>query len=151
MTSDLQLTLIEDIKTSMKSGDQPKLEMLRMMLSALKQAAIDSKAPVSDAQAHTILSKLRKQHEESKTQWLTANRPDDAQAEQFRIDLISSYLPQPLSSEKITTLVKQTIESLDAQSPSDMGKVMKYLKSQLNGRCDLAIVSKIVQDQLNSD
>ena len=69
--------------------------------------------------------------------------------EKYEIDLISHYLPAPLSEAEIIQLVEQTMKELNANSMSDMGKIMGQLKPILQGRADMAKVSAMIKAKLS--
>ena len=53
--------LTADMKTAMKGGDKPRLEVIRMLISDLKKKAIDTKVDdLPDEEEATILQKAVK-------------------------------------------------------------------------------------------
>ena len=139
-----------DIKDAMRAKDSKKLGTLRLITAAIKQIEVDERKPVEDdGQILVILEKLLKQRKESITQFQLANREDLIAQEQFEIDLISQYLPEPLSDEEIDNLIQKTIAALHAEKISDMGRVIAELKPTLLGRADMAKVSALVKAKLS--
>ena len=139
-----------DMKTSMKAKDRRRLGAIRLIWAAIKQVEIDQRKQLEDGDIIGILSKLTKQCQESLTQYLKANRKDLASQEEFEISIIKQYLPQPLSEQEINQMIQQAIKEIDAKDISEMGKVMKYLQSKVQGRADLSLVSRKVRALLTS-
>lgn len=150
MLHDMHTQILEDIKACMKSGEKSKLETLRLILSALKNKAIDTKQPLNEQEAHAVLITLKKQWQESQKQWIQAGRTAQAEDEQAQLDLLAHYLPTPLDTKAIETHIDRCINELDAKKLSDMGAVMKQLRPQLTGRCDMGAVSQLVRSKLTS-
>lgn len=142
--------ILNDIKDTMRAKDTKKLGVLRLVTAAIKQIEVDERKTVEDdAQILVILEKLLKQRKESIIQFQLAKRDDLIAQEQFEIDIISQYLPEPLSNEEINSLVQETMEALQAEKISDMGRVIAELKPKLLGRADMAKVSALVKAKLN--
>lgn len=138
-----------DLKDAMRAKDKKKLDALRLVTAAIKQIEVDERIEVDDARMLVILDKLAKQRNESIAQFQAAKRDDLVNQEQFELDIIKEYLPEPLSEEEINTLVMEAIVSSEAKQMSDMGKVMNLLKPQLQGRADMAKVSALIKAKLS--
>ena len=150
MLHDMHTQILEDMKACMKSGDKIKLQTLRLMLSALKNKSIDIRQPLDEQQAHAVLITLKKQWQEAQKQWVQAGRTAQAEHEQVQLDLLAHYLPKSLNKEDIAAHVDRCINELDAKELSDMGAVMKQLRPQLTGQCDMGEVSQLVRSKLTS-
>ena len=97
-----------------------------------------------------MLDKMAKQRRESLEQYEKAGRDDLAAQEQFELDLIQTYLPEPLGEEELASLIQSTIAETGASSIRDMGSVMNALRGQVQGRADMKAVSQAVKNQLMS-
>ena len=135
----------QDMKAAMKSGDKARLGTIRLILAAIKQREVDERIELDDAQVIAVLDKMAKQRRESITQYQAANRDDLAQKEQAELEIILSYLPQPLEDSEIEALVQSAIEESGANSLKEMGKVMALLKPKIQGRADMGQVSAKVK------
>ena len=135
----------EAIKTSMKSGDKENTTTLRMAISEIKKEEIDKKSDLTDQEIITILQKMIKQRKDSSSQFSSAGREELAEKEEREIKSLNEFLPEQLTEEEIEKLVSKTINDLNVQSIQDIGKVMGSLKSQLQGKADMSIVSRIVK------
>ncbi|QBR84659.1 GatB/YqeY domain-containing protein [Legionella israelensis] len=147
MTIKEQIT--NDLKDAMRAKDKKKLEALRLITAAIKQIEVDERIEVDDDRLLSILDKMAKQRRESIEQFEKAGREDLVDQEQYELDVISNYLPEPLTEEEIRQLIDETMQQLDAKTMTDMGKVMAQLKPKLQGRADMSEVSKIIRAKLS--
>ena len=138
-----------DIKDAMRAKDKPKLDALRLFMAAIKQIEIDERIEIDEARMLVILDKLAKQRNESIAQFAAANRHDLVEKEQFELNILHHYLPEPLSEAEIITMVEQALVAVEAQKMSDMGKVMAELKPKMQGRADMAKVSAMIKSKLS--
>ena len=137
------------LKEALKAKDQVKLDVLRDMKSSLQYKFIEKKQQtLSLEEAFFVFQSLIKQREESCQQYEKFNRPDRAAKERREVEIISLFLPKPLSEEALHTIIQETIEELKAQSSQDMGRVMKALKFKIVGRADGKKVATLVQGAL---
>lgn len=144
LTADIQ----EDMKTAMRAGDKRRLGVIRLILAAIKQREVDERIVLDDTQVLVVLDKMLKQRRESISQYELAKRTDLAEIEQFEMGIIQPYLPQPLSTAEIDTLIAQAVMETGAAGIKDMGKVMALLKPQLQGRADMSAVSAQIKAKL---
>lgn len=149
MTSDIRLNIADDIKTAMRSRDKRRLGALRLIASELKKVEVDERVELDDGRVIAILNKMTKQRKDSLSQYLSAGRNDLADQEQFELDLISEFTPQPLTDAEIAELVDICIANTEASSMADMGKVMKELKGKGQGRIDMSIAGDLVKTKLS--
>ena len=145
----LKTQLNDDMKTAMKAGEKPRLAVIRLALAAIKQREVDERIVLDDAQILAVLDKMIKQRRDSVQQYQAGNRQDLADQETFEINLLQTYLPQPLTNDEINALIAEAITTSGATSSRDMGKIMTLLKPQLQGRADMTAVSNLVKQQFN--
>lgn len=138
----------DDMKSALRARDKDRLAAVRLILAAIKQREVDERITLDDAQVISVLERMIKQRRESIGHYQNAGRSDLLAKEAFEIDIIQSYMPQPLSDAEIDALVSQAIATASAQSIRDMGKVMGLLKEQLHGRADMGVVSARVKTRL---
>ena len=141
--------LSNDLKDAMRARDKKTLDTLRLVTAAVKQVEVDERIVVDEERMLVILDKLAKQRKESIAQIQAAGRDDLVAQEQFELDLISQYLPEPLSEADIEALIAQALADVGAEKMSDMGKVMAQLKPQLQGRADMSKVSAMIKARLS--
>jgi len=140
----------EDVKSAMRAHERERLAALRLITAAIKQKEVDERIELGDEQVLAVLDKMVKQRRESLDQYHQAGREDLAAQEQFELDLILTYLPEPLSEDEIAELIRSTIAEVGASSIRDMGAVMGALRGQVQGRADMKAVSQAVRTQLAS-
>lgn len=141
--------LNNDLKDAMRSREKEKLSAMRLIMAAIKQIEVDERITVDEERMLVILDKLAKQRNESISQYQAAGRDDLVAQEKFELDIISHYLPDPLTEAEITKLIEQAITAVDAQKMNDMGKVMAHLKPLMQGRADMSKVSAIIKAKLS--
>jgi hypothetical protein len=146
----LKVRIQEDVKNAMRAHERERLAALRLVTAAIKQKEVDERVDLNDEQVLAVLDKMVKQRRESLEQYLNAKRQDLAEKEQFELDLIQAYLPEPLDEEELEALIQSTIEQLGASSIRDMGGVMNALRADVQGRADMKAVSQAVKAQLTS-
>ena len=146
----LKTQINEDLIKNMKAKEAFKVKVLRGINAAIKQVEVDTKKEVSEEQVLTILQKQIKQRKESLSIYKENNRKDLADIEEQELVILEAYLPKQIDEETLTLIIKSTIDSLEATSMKDMGKVMKALKEDIAGKADPSKVSAIVKRQLTS-
>lgn len=140
-----------DLKEAMKARDATRLGVLRMLKSALKNAAIEKhgvSGQLDDAEAMAVLRKQSKQRQDSIEGFEKGNRPDLAEKEKVEMEILGQYLPRQLGSEEIAKLVAEAIAESGASSKAQMGAVMKIVQAKAAGRADGKALSQEVQRQL---
>jgi len=148
MSNSLKARLQEDLKTAMRAQDKVKLGAMRLMMAAIKQKEVDERIELDDEAIIVLFDKLAKQRLDSIQQFEAADRRDLADKEAFELELLRQYMPEPLSAEEVARLVGEQIAAVGAVSMKDMGAVMAALKPLLQGRADMAVVSKLIKDKL---
>ena len=138
----------EEVKFSMKKGDREKTTTLRMAISEIKKEEIEKKSNLNDQEVTSILQKMIKQRKDSSNQFRSASRDELAQKEEREIETLKEFLPEQLGEEEIKELVTKAIINLKAETPQDIGKVMGSLKSDLQGKADMSLVSQLVKESL---
>ena len=146
----LKQQLVTDMKATMKSGDKPRLAVIRMILAAIKQIEVDERIELDDTRVNVVLDKMAKQRRESITQFEKAARTDLIDIEKAELVIIQGYLPEALSEQEVMGMVESAIKSSGAIEMKQMGQVMGILKPQLQGRADMAQVSQLIKSRLNS-
>ena len=147
----LQQHVNSDLKEAMRAKDATKLNVLRMLKSALKYAAIaksDAEAELSDAEAVQVIRKQAKQRQDSIESFEKGGRAELAEKEKEELAILNTYLPQGMSPDELAKVVRETITELGATSKAQMGAVMKALQAKVGGRADGKTLSSEVQKQL---
>ena len=147
----LQQRVDSELKEAMRAKDATKLNVLRMLKSALKYAAIaksDAEAELSDAEAVQVIRKQAKQRQDSIESFEKGGRAELAEKEKEELAILNTYLPQGMSPDELAKVVRETIAELGATSKAQMGAVMKALQAKVGGRADGKTLSSEVQKQL---
>lgn len=144
----LKEQLTTEMKVSMKAKDKQRLVVIRSLLAAIKQIEIDSQTTVDEAGALAIVDKAMKQRRDSYQQFLDADRSDLAEQEAYEMTVIQGFMPEPLMEEEINDLIDLAIAESGATTMQGMGKVMSLLKPKMQGRADMAVVSKLIKAKL---
>ena len=145
----------QDLVSHIKSGDKIKISITRLLIAALKDKEIslrnnqDIDGLINDNIVMEIINKMIKQRKIAAQAYKEANRADLAEKELEEAQLLTHYLPSQLSEEQLNTKVEEVIKEVDAQSLRDMSKVMKVIKENLSGKCDMQLASNLVKSKLS--
>ena len=148
MADSIRHLIEEAVKSSMRERNKERTATLRMALSELKKEEIDNKIELSNEDSIKILQRMIKQRKESISQFLNAQRNDLVEKEESEIVILQDFLPEQMSEEDINKLVIEAINETDAKELKDIGKVMGFLKTKIQGNADMGIVSKLVKENL---
>lgn len=146
----LKQQILDQIKSAMKAGEKDRVKILRMLSAAIKQKEVDERIELDDTQVLAIIDKQVKQRRESIEQYSAGGRPDLAKIEQDEIDVLATFLPEPLGEAELAELIDQAIEATGANGMADMGNVMGQLKPAVQGRANMKQVSAAVRSRLNA-
>ena len=148
MSSEIQARVADEVKSAMRARAKQRLGALRLISAEFKKVEVDERVELDDQRVLEILDKMTKQRKDSLSQYESAGRDDLVQQEQFELDLIKEFLPEQLDEAGLASLVDEVIAAIGAESIKDMGKVMSMLKSQAQGRADMAAVGALVKSKL---
>jgi uncharacterized protein YqeY len=141
-----------DLKTAMREKNATKLGVLRMLKAALTNAAIEksgAQGQLSDADVTQVIRKQVKQRQDSIESFEKGGRPELASKEKEELSILQTYLPQQISGDEISKIVRETIAEVGATSKAQMGAVMKALQTKVAGRADGKTLSAEVQKRLS--
>lgn len=142
-------TLREDMFDAIKNGPKEKSEILKMALASIKNAQIESDEELTDKDVQKILRDQVKKIKDAIEQFEKMKRDDLIAKESIQLEVLQSYLPQPMSEDEVRRVVQAKIKELNAESMKDMGKVMGAVMKDLEGKTDGNTVKGIVQDLLS--
>jgi uncharacterized protein len=147
----LQSQVDNDIKDAMRAREIVRLNALRLLKSAMKNAAIEkggAESTLDDAEASAVIRKQIKQRHDAIEGFEKGDRPELAAAERAEIEVLSAYLPAALSTDEVTALARDAITEAGATSKQQMGAVMKIATAKAAGRVDGKTLSQAVQKLL---
>lgn len=138
-----------DMKTALKNGEKIKANTLRLLISKLKNKAIEVRSSLDDKQILQVIQKTAKQHKESIRMYKDGNREDLVKQEQTELDIVEEYLPSMMSEEEVNTVVESIIQETGATTMADFGKVMPQVMKKGAGKIDGSIAQSILKSKLS--
>jgi uncharacterized protein YqeY len=146
----LKNSITEDMKSALKAGAKDRLKVLRLILAAIKQVEVDTRATLDDAAVLGVLEKMVKQRKDSVEQFTKGGRDDLAAIELAEIEVIETYLPEKMDDAELDALIDEVIAATGAETIRDMGKVMGAIKGKAAGRADMGAVGARVKARLGA-
>jgi len=137
-------TVKQDVASALRAGEKERVGALRLVLSELQKAV---KEGSGDELA--VLRRERKRRLESATMFRDAGRAELAAGEEAEARIIETYLPAELPDDDLRAIVAAAVAETGAQSPKDMGQVMKAAMAVVDGRADGKRVSALVREALS--
>ncbi|MDB5169549.1 MAG: hypothetical protein JWO41_905 [Candidatus Saccharibacteria bacterium] len=153
MAQSLEQRLTDDIKTAMLAGDSTKVTTLRGLKAALLNAKVadgSRDSEMADDQVIQIFSKEAKKRQESADLFAQGGNQAKADAELTEKSLIETFLPAQLSQDDIAKLVDEAIAATGASAPSDMGKVIGFVKAKAGATADGSVIAKLAKERLSA-
>lgn len=147
----LKQQIFEDLKSAMKAGEAEKRDTLRMLDSMIKNAEIDKmkkEEGLNDAEVQEVIARAIKQRKDAIAQFEEGGRPELAEKEKKEVEILSVYMPEQLSEDKVREIVKEVIAQSGATSKAEISKVMGPAMGKLKGQADGNLVKKIVEEEL---
>jgi uncharacterized protein YqeY len=138
------------LKEALKSRDDLKVSVIRMIKASLKYKETEKMSGLTDAEILSVLSTLAKQRRESIEQFSAAGRTDLADREAEELKIIQSYLPKQLSLAELDDIIRSAISESKASTLNDLGKVMKVLMPKVKGVADGKMVNLRVKELLTA-
>lgn len=138
-----------DYKSALKSRDNFRVSVLRMIKSALKNLEIEKGTPITEQEATNALEKQAKQRRDSISQYLSGGRDDLAETEKNELIVIEKYLPEKMTDDEIQEKVEAAINKLEASSIQQMGQVIKEVMLSTENKADGKTVANIVKQKLS--
>lgn len=149
--SSLSDQITEDMKTAMREKNALALGTIRMLKSAIKNAAIEkggASAELTDPEIIAVIRREVKKRQDSIEQYTTAGRSELVDQETAEMAILNGYLPTPLSAEKLGEIIDTAIAEVGATSRKEMGAVMKLVQERTEGRADGKTLSQAVMARL---
>ena len=138
----------QDMYSAMKSGNKIRTNILRTLLSSLKEKEIEKKDTLNEGEYFSVIKRFIKQLKEAADTYQKAGRLELAEKEMLELNILKEYLPEIFSKEQTLKLVKEVIDQISANNLSDMGKVMSAVMQQSNGKVDGEIANRLVKELL---
>ena len=146
------MTLLADIEKKLRDArlarDDARRDALSLLLSALRSAEKELQRSLSEDESLQVLQRERKKRVEAMEAYDAAGREEQADREEFELDVIEEFMPDPLSEEELEEVVDNVIAEVGATSLRDLGRVMADVMPQVSGRADGSTVSQLVREKL---
>jgi len=141
-----------EIKQALKSKQKERLEALRSVKTALWNAKTEKGAnqQLTEEKEVQVLQKQLKQRKESAEVYEQQGRKELAEGERKEAEVISEFLPEPISDEELTRIIEGIIQETGASSMKDMGKVMGIANRQLAGKAEGKAIADKVKSMLSA-
>jgi len=136
------------LQDAIKAKDETRKNTLRMALTSIRMAEDRKREGLDDDEVMGVLQKEVKSRQETIADADKADRPDLIAEAEVQIAILEEYLPKPLSQDELEELARQSIEEAGAESPREMGQVMKILMPKLGGRATGQQASQAVRKLL---
>ena len=132
---------------AMKAKDKARKDSLSMLLSALKNAEIDKREPLTEENA--IVKKEIKQTKET-METAPADREDIKSEAAARLAVYEEFAPADLTEDQIRQVIAEVLAELGIEEPkkSDKGAIMKILMPKVKGKADGKAVNEILAGML---
>ena len=139
-----------DLTTAMRNRDELRKATVRMTLSAITNAEVAGKESreLTDDEVIGILTREAKRRREAAEAFRAGGRDESADREEAEAAVIAEYLPEQLSDAELDQIVDAAIAEIGAETPRDMGKVMKVVQPKTAGRVDGSKVAAAVKARL---
>ena len=134
---------------AMKDKNKERKESLSMLLSALKNKAIDKRADLTEEEENAVVLKEIKQCQEA-IDTAPTGREDVIQENTARIAVYQEFAPRMMDREEIAAVVDQVLAELNLSAPTakEKGLIMKTLMPRVKGKADSALVNQVLTSRL---
>lgn len=140
--------LLQDLKEALKLKNSLKVDTLRLVSSEIKNKEIDLHKELGDDEIIALLSTQIKKRKEAAALYEQGGRTDLKEKEENEMAILESYLPEQVDEEELRRRIREVIAETGAQSPKDMGKVMKVVAPEFRGRADGNQIKTLVTEML---
>ena len=142
----LKEKLFEDLKTAMKASQQSRVDLLRLIINAVKNKEIEKKKELSDEDVTQVIISEAKKRTDAIDLFIKGGRKDLAEKEKKESEIIGAYLPKMMSAEEAEKIIEKILHKNDG---AEFGVVMKEVMAKLKGKADSKLISEIVKDKLS--
>lgn len=147
---DLKAKLLDDLRGAQKAKDSLKIDTLRLVHAEIKNKEIDLRKDLEDEAITSILTTQIKKRKEAAIMFEKGGRSDLKEKEESEIEILQVYLPEQVGEDELRSRIQEIIAESGAQSPKDMGKVMKQVVPEFRGRAEGDVIKNIVSQLLSS-
>ena len=138
----------QELKEARLARDTDRRDALSLILASLRSAEKELQRPLSDDEELQVLQRERKRRLEAAEAYEQAGREEQADAEEFELEVLEEFMPDPLSEDELDEIVDDVIAEVGATSLRDIGRVMADVMPRVSGKADGSAVSQIVREKL---
>jgi uncharacterized protein YqeY len=138
----------EELKAARLARDGDRRDALSLVLNALRAAQKELARELSDDEELQVLQRERKRRLEAADAFRAGGREEQAENEEFELDVLEEFMPEPLSEEEIEEIIDDVISEVGATSIRDLGRVMAGVMHKVSGRADGSHVNQLVKEKL---
>ena len=138
----------DELKQARLARDNERRDALSLILASLRSAEKELQRPLSDDEELQVLQRERKRRLEAAEAYEQAGREEQADAEEFELEVLEEFMPEPLDEDELEEIVDDVIAEVGATSLRDLGRVMADVMPQVSGRADGSTVSQLVREKL---
>ena len=141
------MSKIDDVRAAMveamKAKDKARKDSLSMLLSALKNAEINKREPLTEEEENAVVKKEIKQTQET-YEMAPADREDIRSEAAARMAVYNEFAPVDMSVEQIREVIASVLSELGIGNPTakDKGTIMKVLMPRVRGKADGKVVNE---------
>jgi uncharacterized protein len=137
-----------ELKDARLARDADRRDALSLILNELRNAEKELERPLSDEEELQVLRRERKRRLEAAEAFRTGGREEQAEDEEYELEVLEEFMPEPLSEEELEEIIDDVISEVGATSIRDLGRVMAGVMHQVSGRADGSTVSQLVREKL---
>ena len=141
-------TIDQKIITAMKAKDEVTLSTLRLLKSAVKNKQIELGGTISDEQILTIITQEIKKRKETIDLYVSGSRPEKIPETEKEITVLQEFLPPPLTTEELHTVITESIASLPETDRNNKGLIIKAVKEKVGFRAEARVVAEAISKVL---
>lgn len=140
-----------EMMAAMKARDKQRKDVLSMLLTALKNKAIDKREDLTEDEENQIILKQIKQTKET-LELTPEDRTDIIEECKYTISVLEEYAPKMMDEEEIKKVITEVLGelSITAPTPQDKGKIMKELMPRVKGKADGKAVNQVLAAMMQS-
>ena len=141
-------TIESELQDARLTRDDERRDALALILASLRSAEKELQRPLSEDEELQVLQRERKKRVEAFQAYEAAGREEQADKEDYELEVLEEFMPEPLSEDDVERIVDDAIAEVGATSMRDLGRVMADVMPQVAGRADGSVVSQIVREKL---
>ena len=145
---ELIATIENELKQARLAREDDRRDALTLILASLRSAEKELQRPLSEDEELQVLQRERKKRVEAFEAFEAAGREEQADKEDFELEVLEEFMPEPLSDDELDEIVDDVIAEVGATSLRDIGRVMADVMPRVSGKADGSAVSQIVREKL---